>query len=73
MKIKAVKSQHRSDFTADMECEHCGHVQHLAYGYDDHNYHARVIPAMTCGKCGKNRAGDIPAVKNDNGTVHVAA
>lgn len=73
MKIKAIKSQHRNDFTADMECEHCGHVQHLDSGYSDNYYYEHVIPAMTCGACGKNRAGVVPESKNDNGTTHVAA
>jgi transcription elongation factor Elf1 len=57
MKIKKFLSQHRSDFTAIMECEHCGHESKLDTGYHDAFYHERVIPAMHCGKCGKNRAG----------------
>ncbi len=73
MKIKNIISRHRNDFRADMECEHCGHVQRNNNGYDDSNYHNRVIPAMTCSACGKNRSGAVPATANDNGTVHVAA
>jgi C4-type Zn-finger protein len=59
MRIKAFLTQHRNDFTATMECEHCGHTQKLTTGYDDRNYHERVIPSMRCPSCGKNRAGDL--------------
>lgn len=62
-----------NDFSAIMECEHCSHEQKLSSGYDDDYYHSRVIPAMTCCSCGKNRAGIAPEVKNHAGTVHVAA
>lgn len=53
MKIKTILSQHRRDFTATLECEHCGHEQKLTSGYDDDNYHRNVIPNMECGSCGK--------------------
>jgi len=56
MKIKNIVSQHRRDFTAIYECEHCGH-EHEGYGYDDGNFHNNVIPKMKCGKCGEV-AGD---------------
>lgn len=59
MRIKAIVSEHRNDFTADMECEHCGHVYRNTSGYHDNFYHTRVIPGMYCGKCGKNRAGEV--------------
>lgn len=59
MKIKQIISQFRNDFTAEMECEHCGHLQKLESGYNDHFYHSRVIPAMHCEKCGKNRDGGL--------------
>jgi ribosomal protein L37AE/L43A len=52
VKIKTIKNQHRRDFTAIYECEHCG-FEHEGYGYDDANYHENVIPAMECQKCGK--------------------
>lgn len=55
MKIKTIKSQHRRDFRAVYECEHCGHTEE-GYGYDDTNFHENVIPKMTCGKCGKEAA-----------------
>ncbi len=53
MKIKSIDSQHRRDYVATMECEHCGHEQIDKYGYDDANYHQNVIPKMKCDKCGK--------------------
>lgn len=59
MRIKKVTSQHRNDYTADMECEHCGHVQVDRYGYSDANYFDNVIPRQHCGSCGKNRAGEL--------------
>lgn len=59
MKIKKMLAQHNYDYTAEMECEHCGHTAIDKYGYNDANYHARVIPAMRCKECGKNRAGEL--------------
>ena len=55
MKIKEITSQHRRDFYAIYECEHCGH-EAKGGGYDDTNFHANVIPAMVCSKCGKKAA-----------------
>ena len=52
MKIKKIKSQHRRDFTAIYECEHCGYTTE-GNGYDDANFHQNVIPCMECKKCGK--------------------
>lgn len=57
MKIKEIHSQHRNDFTATMECEHCSATTKLTSGYDDDYYHSQVIPAMFCASCGKNRSG----------------
>ncbi len=57
MKIKRIISQHRRDFYADYECEHCGHIVKNEYGYDDANFHENVIPDKKCPKCGKT-AGD---------------
>lgn len=51
MKIKEIKSQHRRDFQAVYECEHCQHT-HEGSGYDDANFHQRVIPDMECPACG---------------------
>ena len=59
MKIKEMLSSNRNDYTADMECEHCGHVQKDRYGYNDANYHNNVIPTQHCQGCGKNRAGEL--------------
>ncbi|HNG13998.1 MAG TPA: hypothetical protein PL173_13010 [Saprospiraceae bacterium] len=52
MKIKTILSQHRRDFTAIYECEHCGNTNQGS-GYDDSYFHKKVIPEMTCDKCGK--------------------
>ena len=52
MRIKEIVSQHRRDFTAIYECEHCGETQR-AGGYDDAYYHNNVIPKMECKACGK--------------------
>ena len=58
MRIQKITSQHRRDFTAIMECEHCGALDINRYGYDDANYHQNVIPAMECKRCGKTAAED---------------
>lgn len=52
MKIKEIMSQHRRDFRAIYECQHCG-AEEVGHGYDDAFFHEQVIPAMKCGKCGK--------------------
>jgi transcription elongation factor Elf1 len=59
MFIKKIAWQMGNDFSADMECEHCGHVGKNDCGYNDGFYHTQVIPAMRCSQCGKNRAGEI--------------
>jgi predicted RNA-binding Zn-ribbon protein involved in translation (DUF1610 family) len=56
MKIKQILSQHRRDFTAVYECEHCGYTK-KGSGYDDANFHHNVVPAMKCPECGRT-AGD---------------
>lgn len=71
MFIQEITSQHRNDFRAIMECEHCEHTQKLTTGYNDGNYHNNVIPAMTCKSCGKNRVGDEPKIKNNDGAIPV--
>ena len=52
MKIQRIISQHRRDFRAIYECEHCGHTKE-DIGYDDANFHQNVIPQMKCGECGR--------------------
>lgn len=52
MKIKTMLSQHRRDFQAIFECESCGH-ELRSIGYDDANFHNRVIPNWPCEKCGE--------------------
>lgn len=72
MKIKQITSQHRRDFRADLECEHCGHVVQNHSGYDDRNYHDNVIPDIKCPKCGKTASDDYRPLATkypDNQTV----
>lgn len=57
MKIKTILKQHRRDFTAIYECEHCG-TQKRASGYDDAYFHGTVIPAMKCSNCGLTAGED---------------
>jgi transcription elongation factor Elf1 len=57
VKIQKIVSQHRRDFQAVYECEHCAHTVR-SYGYDDANFHQNVIPAMKCEKCGKTAAAE---------------
>lgn len=57
MIIKKIISQHRRDFTAIYECEHCGDT-HESYGYDDTNFHKNVVPSIICGSCGKSAGTD---------------
>ena len=47
----------RRNFTANYECEHCGH-ETVGHGYDDMNFHQNVIPEMVCGECGKTAPED---------------
>jgi len=61
MKIQKILSQHRRDFTAVYECEHCGHEE-KSRGYDDANFHQNVIPAMECPKCEKKAPADYRAL-----------
>ena len=52
MKLKEITNQHRRDFWAIYECEHCGHTE-KGSGYDDVNFHQSIIPNMNCKKCDK--------------------
>jgi hypothetical protein len=52
MRIVEIISQHRRDFKASYECEHC-QARVTGSGYDDDNFHNNVIPQMACGKCKK--------------------
>lgn len=52
MRIKEILSQHRRDFHALYECEHCGYIYEDS-GYDDLHFHEEVVPDMECPKCGK--------------------
>lgn len=57
MKIKKIISQHRRDFRAIYECEHCGETREGS-GYDDAHFHGNVIPCINCRKCGKTSPDD---------------
>jgi hypothetical protein len=59
MKIRQITFEHRNDFFAVMECEHCGATQENKSGYHDKYYHTQVIPNMHCKKCGKDREGNV--------------
>lgn len=61
MKIKRIDSQHRRDFRAVYECEHCAATEE-SYGYDDTHFHQNVIPAMKCKSCGKSAGDDYRAL-----------
>ena len=70
MKIKEITWQHRFDFYAILECEHCQHEQNLKTGYNDVYYHTKVLPSITCEECKKDRSGNITN-QNSQGTVSV--
>ena len=53
MKIKEITKQHRRDFWAIYECEHCGYISDEKTGYDDNYFHTVGIPQMKCPKCEK--------------------
>ena len=59
MQIRQILNQHRNDFSAIMQCEHCSHEWKNQYGYDDRNYYENVIPHMHCQKCGKDSSGQV--------------
>lgn len=52
MRIQKIESQHRRDFYAILECEHCGETYRIP-GYDDDHFHRNVIPEIPCRACGK--------------------
>mgnify|MGYP003083379963 FL=1 len=62
MKIKKIISQHRRDFQAVYECEHCGYTV-KSYGYDDEYFHNEVIPNKVCPKCGKKADKKLSCIK----------
>ena len=44
------------DFAATLVCEECEAEEELKpLGYDDDNYHRKVIPRFKCPGCGKSR------------------
>ncbi len=71
MRIQTVTREHRNDFQATLECEHCTHTGTLTGGYHDAFYHGHVIPSIICAGCGKNRAGHTTPHAGVNGVVTV--
>ena len=63
MKIKEIIWQHRRDFTAILECDHCGNEQLLEQGYDDAYFHSSVIPSIKCEGCGEIAGDDYVPLK----------
>ena len=53
MRVKKILYQHRRDFNAIYDCEHCGH-EVFGDGYDDRNFHENVIPTMRGTRCSCN-------------------
>ena len=62
MKIKEITYQHRRDFKAIYECEHCGCTIEQG-GYDDANFHENVIPNMVCPKCHRKASDNYRPLK----------
>ena len=64
MRLKNKIHQHRLDFTAVYQCEHCG-AEHTSTGYDDAYFHLQVIPAMKCPECGETAPSNAPKTTPD--------
>ena len=71
MQIKVITHQHRNDFSATLECEHCGGEQHLGSGYSDAYYYKHVIPSITCKACSKDSSGETKGQDNTTGSKPV--
>ncbi len=65
MKIKEITHESGNDFTALLECEHCGQERNLMSGYHDSYYHTKVMPAKICNGCGKKRDGTKEEAQDD--------
>ena len=65
MKIQKITFEHRNDFCAILECEHCQETQELKSGYHDNYYHTRVLPTISCKGCGKARVENTTTTKGD--------
>lgn len=61
MRVKDITAQHRRDFQAVYECEHCGRCV-KGTGYDDSYFHEKVVPSMVCGCCGEKAADSFRAL-----------
>lgn len=71
MQIHVILTQRHNDFTAQLKCPHCGHIQYLGTGYSDDYYRDRVLPSITCLACGKDESGAIPEEPNPYGNKSV--
>lgn len=60
MKLIKITWQQRFDFSGILQCEHCHIYQSMMEGYDDQNFHQKVIPAIKCKSCGKRSNETIP-------------
>lgn len=66
MKIQKITFECGNDFSAIMQCEHCGNTQSNSSGYHDNHYHTQVIPALHCAACGLDRHGNAaPIIEKD--------
>lgn len=54
MQIKDTFNWNRRDFSANMECEHCGNKQVNRGCYDDSHYYQTVVPNIKCNACGES-------------------
>lgn len=59
MQIHDLSGSIGRDLYGKIKCQHCGAVEKLSGGYDDHYWHNSVLPAMHCKSCGKNSAGEM--------------
>ncbi len=67
MRIIEKTWQHRNDFEAILECNHCGSFQTMSNGYDDRNFHVNVLPAIRCRTCEKRGVETLPDGITDPG------
>lgn len=62
MQVVKVVWRYHNDYSADLQCEHCGNIQRGGGLYADENYYFNVLPALYfCNKCGRNGHGQTAA------------
>lgn len=52
-------SFHNNDISGTLHCEHCDATKPIYNGYNDGHWWGKVLPAIHCHFCGKNRAGEL--------------